>query len=311
MAGPADDGLNTDGLGADPVERMIRVDVPAALADVVSDRFWQLGVRAVSERDLPSGRVEVTSSVGNDRDAIDRAVASFDAGWEWRIEEVVSTAADDWKRFAAPVWYRPGMVMVPAWLADDADTSGADISSAELVTLVEPGSAFGLGDHPTTKGSMALLADILRDHRRSVSSVIDVGCGTGVLAVLAAQLDVGRVRAIDVAEAAVAATRHNAASNGVADRIEVDTTPLARIDATFDVVVANILAPVLVALGADLVRVVAPGGSLVISGILERRHRHVLDALAPLEPVASIADAGWITIELRHPSPASGRNPSR
>lgn len=291
------DGLNTDGLDTDGVQRMIVVSVPAAWADVVSDRFWQLGVRAVSEIDLADGQVEVTSSVGNEQDAIDRAVATFDPAWTWRIDEVTTATGTEWKRHAAPIRYRQGMVMVPAWLEDHPE-----ISAGDHVTLVDPGSAFGLGDHPTTKGSMSLLTDALLDPTRpTVSSVLDVGCGTGVLAVRAAQHGVPRIRAIDVADAAVSATLRNAALNDVTGRIDVDTAPLAAIDDEYDVVVANILAPVLVALADDLVRVTAPGGSLIISGILESHHQHVLDALHPLVSHTSTTEDGWITIALRRP----------
>ena len=295
------DGLNTDGLDLDRLERMIVVTVEPDVADLVSDRFWQLGVRAVREVTCDDGSVEVTSSVGNDPGAISRAVATFDPAWAWRVEEVSTAASDEWRRHARPVEYRPGFVMVPAWLdpghaIERTDDGGVD----GLVTLVEPGSAFGLGDHPTTRGSMGLLCDLLTDDARPVGSVLDVGCGTGVLAVLAAQLDVADVRAVDVSDAAITATTHNARLNGVADRIVADTTPLAEVDGDFDVVVANILAPVLVALADDLRRVTAPDGALVISGVLASRHDHVLAALAPMTPVRSETDGGWITIELRH-----------
>ena len=292
------DGLDTDGLDPDGVEPMITVTVDAASADLVSDRFWQLGVRAVSEVDLGDGSVEITSSVGTDPQAIDRAVATFDPRWTWRVDEVSTASSDEWRRHAQPVEYRPGFVMVPAWLDHDP-------GDARVVTRVEPGSAFGLGDHPTTKGSMAMLCDLLGDPSGEVGSVLDVGCGTGVLAVLAAQMGVATVRAVDVADAAITATRHNARLNGVADRVQADTTALADVADVHDVVVANILAPVLVALADDLRRVTAPGGALVISGILESRHAHVLEALAPLAPVRSEVEAGWITIELRRPTALS------
>lgn len=300
---PVLDGLNTDGLDANATESMIRVTVETDVADLVCDRFWQLGVRAVSEIDLADGRVEISSSVGNDLTAIERATATFDAAWEFRIDEVASGPADEWRAHSVPITYRPRKTMVPAWLGRDLGL-GHDIEPGTLVTFVEPASAFGLGDHPTTKGSMALLADAL-ERRDTTSSMIDVGCGTGVLAVLAAQLDVPTVRAIDVAEAAVSATRHNALLNGVDGLIDVDTTPLADVAGPFDVVVANILAPVLISLADDLRRVTAMDGSLIISGILEDRHDHVLAALAPMRPVRSETEAGWITIELQHPTSLS------
>ena len=148
---------------------------------------------------------------------------------------------------------------------------------------------------------MALLADLLRDPRGRVpcARLLDVGCGTGALAVLAAQLGVGTVRAIDIADAAVEATQRNMAMNGVADRIAVDTTPVAAVAGTYDIVVANILAPVLISMSVDLIRLVGPGGSLLISGLLVDRHQHVLDSLEPLAPVTSLVHDGWISLVLR------------
>ena len=116
---------------------------------------------------------------------------------------------------------------------------------------------------------------------------------------LAAQLGVPQIRAIDIADAAVEATRRNMELNDVVGTIDVDTTPVADIAGSYDIVVANILAPVLIAMADDLRRLVRPGGSLVISGMLTERHDHVLAALAPLEPVDSLAHEGWVSIVLR------------
>ncbi len=132
--------------------------------------------------------------------------------------------------------------------------------------------------------------------------VLDVGCGTGVIAVMAALVGASDVRAVDVASAAVEATRDNAARNGVADQVEVDTTPAAGLDGSFDLVVANILAPTLIELADDLRRLTALDGRLVISGILADRHDHVLAALAPMVVVHSDVLDGWAAVTLCHPA---------
>lgn len=293
--GPAD-GLNTDDLPAGELVRLIRVAVDAELTDVVSDRFWQAGVRAVTENDLGGGQVEVVSSVGNDQDDINRTIATFDAGWTWTVDEVDATPGDSWKDHAAPIWFRTDRVLVPAWI--DRDTVEG-IEHARTVTVVDPGSAFGLGDHPTTRSSASRLAATLETDP-GVRSVLDVGCGTGSLSIVAAQMGVPTVRAVDVARAAATSTRANAALNGVGDVLDVDTTPVAQLRGEYDVVIANILAPVLVSIAPDLRRLTAPTGTLIISGVLERRHDHVLSALAPLRVSETIVDDGWITICLRH-----------
>ena len=119
--------------------------------------------------------------------------------------------------FLSPTWYAPGKVSVPAAIAP------VDVDDGVLVTVIDPGAAFGLGDHPTTSATMALLASRLeRPGAPEVRRLLDVGCGTGAVAVLAAQLGVPTIRAIDIADAAVEATQRNMVLNDVAGRIHVD-----------------------------------------------------------------------------------------
>jgi ribosomal protein L11 methyltransferase len=274
--------------------RTIVVTVAPELAEVVTDRMWQWGVRAVSETPIGDGLVELATSVGNDADAVDRAIASLDPTWLADVRDVDDSIAQVAPEHLSPTRYADGMVSVPASLMpfepDDVDV---------VVTVIDPGSAFGLGDHPTTRTAMALLAGLLRDDAVTSDSLLDVGCGTGVLAVLAAQLGVREIRAIDIADAAVEATRTNMELNDVIGRVDVDTTPVADLAGRYDIVVANILAPVLVAMADDLKRLLRPGGSLVISGILADRHDHVLAALAPLAPSGSLEHDGWVSVVLR------------
>lgn len=273
------------------IERTIVVTVEASLADIVTDRLWQLGVRAVSEVELSDRRVEVSTSVGNDDDAIARATSALDPSWPVEVRDLDASIVQVAPEFLSPTWYAPGKVCVPVSLA-------ANHTDADLVTVIDQGSAFGLGDHPTTRTSMALLARLVEAGDQACLRLLDVGCGTGALAVLAAQLGVPTIRAIDIADAAVESTLRNAELNDVAGRIEVDTTPVSEIDGEWDVIMANILAPVLITMADDFRRLLRPGGSLIISGILLDRHDHVLTALAPLAAVDSLAHDGWISIEL-------------
>lgn len=281
-----------------PTESMLVVTVDdAETAELVSDRLWQLGVRGVVERAIAGGAVELSTSVGDAPAALDRAVATLDPGWSWRVERVDSAASDAWRDHVEPVWFTDDRVCVPAWLTD-ADVPGID--RATSVTRIEPGGSFGLGDHPTTRLSLAAIAELLdpAEHgdRSPIRSVLDVGCGSGALSVLAAQLGAPTCVGIDLADEAVVATRDNADRNGVAGRVSASTTPLADVDGTFDLVVANILAPVLVSLAADLRRVLAPEGVLVVSGVLADRHDHVVEALAPLRPVSTTTHHGWAAV---------------
>ncbi len=272
--------------------RAFVVDVPPGDVDVACDLLWQLGVRAIEERsdDRSTDRVELWTAVGDAPEAIARAVAVLGERWPSRIVDVVDRAADTWRDFAQPTWVDDGLVVVPAWQEHAVDGTVVAIS-------IEPGGAFGLGDHPTTLLSLRAA----RRHLGVGRSVLDVGCGTGVIAVMAAVVGASRVRAVDVASAAVEATSANAARNGVGDDVEADTTTVGQLEGRFHLVVANILAPTLVELADDLRRLTAPDGRLVISGILADRHDHVVAALAPMIVERTDTLDSWAAVTLRHP----------
>jgi ribosomal protein L11 methyltransferase len=271
--------------------------VPAGEAELAADALWALGVVAVEERaagaDDPSGTydhlVELWTSLGDDVEAVTRAAEAFPSRWRWHLVEVDPTVADTWRRHAVPSWVTPDLVVVPAWV-------DADVDETVTAVRIEPGATFGLGDHPTTVLTLRALQGLLWPE----ATVLDVGCGSGVLAVTAALLGSPYVRAIDLSPAAVEATLDNAARNGVTGAIEVDTTPLAEIEGTFDVVLANILAPELISMSADLRRLTAPAGVLVVSGVLTAAHDHVVAALAPMQVVDRLTREGWAAVVLRH-----------
>jgi len=272
--------------------KTFHVTVPEIDEELAADRLWQLGVEAVGVGQVVDGQVELWTSVGATEESIRRAVERLEPGWAWRTADVV-TPVETWREHVGPTWYAKTGVVVPQWQAHELD-AGPDV----LVTLIEPGSSFGLGDHPTTRLSLSTLTDYLADH--DASSVLDVGCGSGVLGIVAAQRGVTTVRATDISAGALEATIANAQLNGVNDQIEVDMAELATISGPYDVVVANILAPVLVSLAADLRRLTAVDGVLIISGILGDDHQHVIDALIPMQVERTTIDAGWASIRLTH-----------
>jgi ribosomal protein L11 methyltransferase len=269
--------------------RALVVTVPLADVEIASDVLWQLGVRAIEERSGDDDHLELWTAVGDGAEAVDRATAALGERWHTRVVEVADAAADTWRAFAGPMWVADDLVVVPAWQSHS-------FGDGVVAIAIEPGGAFGLGDHPTTLLSLRAA----RRHLGVEGDVLDVGCGTGVIAVMAALVGGGAVRAVDVASAAVEATRDNAARNGVADRLDADTTPVGDLDGSFDLVVANILAPTLIELADDLRRLTAPGGRLVISGILADRHDHVLAALAPMVAERTDTLDGWAAVTLGH-----------
>ncbi|MCY7301219.1 MAG: 50S ribosomal protein L11 methyltransferase [Ilumatobacteraceae bacterium] len=264
--------------------RQLVVTVLAADVELASDALWGLGVVAVEERD-GEGFVELWTSLGDDAGESD---VMLPQPWPFRFVEVDETVADTWRQFAEPVWVQADLVVRPAWVPFDAPTG-------VTVLHIEPGATFGMGDHPTTILSLRAVRRLVQPD----TVVLGVGCGSGVLAIGACVLGAAAAVGIDIAPAAVPVTRANALANGVGDRINVSTTDLADVDGRYAIVVANILAPTLVALASDLQRVLADGGALVVSGILAAAHEHVLAALSPLRVVATDEMDGWVAVTLR------------
>lgn len=271
------------------------VTVPGNEVELASDALWALGVAAIEERELagePATEnhfVELWTSLGTDVDAVTTAAEAFPNRWRWRTVELDPAVADRWREHAVPSWVDDSLVIVPAW--KDV-TVGHDVVRVDI----DPGAAFGLGDHPTTILSLRLLHELLWPG----ATVLDVGCGSGVLGITAARLGSPYVAAIDVSPAAIEATRANAERNGVSATVNVSTTPLVAITEQFDVVVANLLAPIVVDAAPELRQVTAPAGALIVSGVLEGSHGRVVDALAPMRVVDSATREGWAALLLRH-----------
>ena len=210
----------------------------------------------------------------------------------WPIEDptVREVREEDWANawkehfFAHRVGER--LIIKPSWREFQA---GPD----DLVVTLDPGMAFGTGLHPTTKLCLVALEKLVKGGE----SVLDVGTGSGILSIAAARLGAASVAAFDVDEVAVSAATANVAANSLEAAIAVGLGSAgdAPAGATYDLVVANIIARVIVDLAADLAARVRPGGRLVASGILEPRVAEVSAALqaAGLEVVDELSEADW------------------
>ena len=161
---------------------------------------------------------------------------------------------------------------------------------------IDPGAAFGTGTHPTTRLCLAWM------EQRDMTGlrVLDYGCGSGILSICAALLGAHTVLGVDIDAQALATAQANARRNGVVARYTQPEGLQTSEPGSFDLVVANILANPIVLLAPTLVRHVAPGGAILLSGVLERQAEQVLQAYRQAEPSLQIhtagQDEGWVAI---------------
>ncbi len=196
----------------------------------------------------------------------------------------------DWVR----AWmdhYHPMRFGRRLWICPSGQ-SVEDTQTDSVIVQLDPGLAFGTGTHPST----ALCLAWLDGQDLAGTTVIDYGCGSGVLAVAAALLGAAEVWAVDIDPQAETATRANAERNGVAERIHVGPPELVR-GKKADVLVANILAGPIMALAPHLHALLAPGGRLALAGILARQAQEVVDAYATCIALDTCVEQdGWVRL---------------
>ncbi len=172
------------------------------------------------------------------------------------------------------------------------------VENGKLTQLViQPGQAFGTGHHGTTYGALHALGSLMA--RQPVEAALDVGTGSGILAIAMAKLGMAKVIAIDIDTVALENARENAALNGVDGRIRFSAMPLASVRGRFNLITANILSSILIEMAAQMKRHLAADGRLILGGILAREANEVLAAYRPqLRRVSSRIDRGWSTLVL-------------
>lgn len=223
--------------------------------------------------------------------------ATFLLGQPWAADlHLVSIEAvqeQDWVRLTQsqfePVAVTGDFWIVPTW-------HQAPVAARRMIRL-DPGLAFGTGSHPTTRMCLRWIAH----HAPTApgwSSVLDYGCGSGILAIAAALHGADQVVAVDIDAAAVTATRDNARANGVT--LQAGLPVLA--EGVHDVVLANILASPLKLLAPLLCGHVAPGGWLVLAGLLDRQAAELIDTYAPYLALDVLdSEDGWSLLAGRRP----------
>ena len=289
--------------------------VPAHAVEAVSDALIEeLGALSVSVEDADAGTEDERALFGEpggpapepgwrrsqlralfaDEAAAQAAAAPLleASGSEVALQGLVDVPDEDWVRVTQaqfePVQIADGFWIVPSWHQPPA--------AARRVIRLDPGLAFGTGTHPTTRMCLRWIAR--HAPAGAWPRVLDYGCGSGILAIAAALHGADAVDAVDIDPAAVEAARANAQANGTG-AVAAGLPDTAR--GEYDLVLANILATPLKLLAPLLASHMAPGGALVLAGILERQEDELRSAYAPWCMLdVSDRDDGWILMTARH-----------
>jgi ribosomal protein L11 methyltransferase len=272
------------------VSLTVNGEIAEAVAEVL-DRYASNGVvyesgvvyNDAEDEGTPVGPVRVFAYLPVDEYLEDKRQRLGEALWHLgRIqplpEPAYRTIEDEdwmaaWKTHYHPIPIGRRLLILPAWI-EQADRS-------RVAVRIDPSMAFGTGTHPTTQ----LCLEVIEAYIQAGQSVIDVGCGSGILSIASLLLGAQQALAVDIDSASVRSTRENAASNGVEKGLQVGLGSVSEVrQGQFGLkqaglVLANILAPVIIRLfEAGLADLVAPGGLLALSGILDEQGPSVREA---------------------------------
>lgn len=264
------------GIDAETVADAFRQSCPGGVAIEPSSRLRDDAY--VADGDAPA-LVKGYVAPSEDATAVRRSLrtalrfAPLQSPPRWRRSRRLREAdwRDAWKRYFKPRRVGERLVVKPSWAT-------YEVAAGDAVIEIDPGMAFGTGQHPTTAMCLRALEERLRQGDR----VLDLGTGSGILAIAAARLGAERVLALDIDPQAVKAARANAAANGVDTLVEVreGTLPEGSSSERFDVVVANISGLTIERLAGDMAAALTDGGTLVASGFLDDTVEGLSRALA-------------------------------
>lgn len=278
------------------------VEVDTELAEAVGNFLVEEGAPGLLEADgvTGAGRVRLEAAlpgadctrVANGLAAYLARLATLHPAARPATIETADVAPLDWTAVARshhrPVAVGRRLMVAPPW--DVPEAAGRE------VLVIEPGMAFGTGQHATTRGCLEAIEAAVDGN--GVQSALDVGTGSGILALALARLGVPHVFALDDDPQVLPIARENLVRNGAA-RVHLLAGTAAAVTARFDLVVANLLADVLVREAPALAGCVAPGGRLVASGLLTDQVTAVADAYPDWCVTAEHRDEGWSTLVLR------------
>ncbi|AET70399.1 ribosomal protein L11 methyltransferase [Desulfosporosinus orientis DSM 765] len=303
--------------------REVAVTVSSEGEETVADLFYELGCPGVSVEDpelllsyVKSGNwdyhdfgevgltgTSVVKGYFPENDELSDKLKKLDEGLchllerypHWIVQSRGLTLKEEdwanaWKAYFKPLKIGEHFLIKPTW-------EKANLESGDVVLELDPGMAFGTGTHPTTTLCLKTLEGMIKPEQK----VFDLGTGSGILAIAAAKLG-ATVDAVDLDAVAVKVAQENVTLNKVNDRVRVLRGDLGTVlEGQADVVIANIIADVILALLPDLKRLLRQNGEFLASGIIEKRADEVETALKEFgfEIIERVEDSGWILLRAR------------
>jgi ribosomal protein L11 methyltransferase len=296
----------------------IIITCPSELSEALSNFITENGATGVFQEEDVDPK-ELNEIIPRTRDEI-KAYLPANSNWEETaakltqyIEDLnalfpglerpdfkVHTIADpdwgeQWKKYFKPLRIHKNIVIKPTW--ERYTPSGRDI-----VVEIDPGMAFGTGQHATTRMCLEALEEILLKNRSSHEwKILDVGTGTGILSIACAKLGAEKVVALDIDTQATEIARKNVAINHVGDKVEVITQDIGKYKGQFEIIVANLNAEPLIKLRQHLLSLLKPDAYLIISGIIEQSVKKIEKSFLkdPLTTLNILSDKEWVCYVLR------------
>ena len=193
---------------------------------------------------------------------------------------------ENWKKSFAPIDIGENLTIIPSWLNKDTD---------RIPIIIDPGMVFGTGYHETSQACLVLMEKIAKGDRKE--SCLDIGTGSGILAIGAAKLGFKQVTAVDIDPMAIDAATRNVEENGLTN-IVIREADIFSVEGTFDLIVANLLSGILIDIAPEIFSRLTPGGKAILSGMLAGQEGDVIKAFekAGTALIETVVSGKWVTL---------------